>query len=371
MKGSLIILIALGAAAFPSASAAEARPVPPVDEVSQSAIQSAFQILRRDYIRREDLTLDQLNRAALHGLLERLNFGAELVKNDPSTHPPESRVISDSLTPHIACLRPAALVEKEIAPMQEALRKLKEQGVEHLILDLRSPAPPGEFETAAAILEMFVPKGQLLFKLKQLGAGEAQVMLSRHDPVWTGSLVVLVDKETNNLGETIAAVLHQQKRALLVGAATRGATVRYETVPIEAGWRLRFARAEMLLPDDSSVFRKGLKPDLAIDFDPQVKREVFKSATLKPTVFEQARPRFNEAALVASSNPELDDYIRRSGGEVMPYDSPAPHDTVLQRAVDLLISTDHLAASKLDWLKPAFAGPREPVVPKAEPVPAP
>ena len=364
----IIALVALGIGG--SSSGAEAKLPPPVDEVSQAAIQAAFQILRRDYIRREDLTLDQLNRAALHGLLERLNFGAELIKSDPTAPAPESRVINGSLTSRIACLRPVALVEKVIAPMEAALRKFKDQGVEHLILDLRSPAPPGEFETAAAMLELFMPKDQMLFKLKQLGAGDAQIMVSRREPIWTGSLIVLVDNETNNLGETIAAVMHSQKRALLLGSPTRGATVRYETVPIEAGWQLRFARAEMLLPDDSSVFRKGLKPDLSVPFNSTVKHTVFKIAALKPSVFEQARARFNEAALVASRNPELDDYIRRSSGEVMSYDQPAPHDTVLQRAVDLFIANDHFAASVLDWVKTPAAA-RESRTLKARPAPAP
>ncbi|MDB6118942.1 MAG: hypothetical protein JWO08_2723 [Verrucomicrobiaceae bacterium] len=345
------------------ASGAESRPA--VDEVSQAAIQSAFQILRRDYIRREDLTLDQLNRAALHGLLERLSFGAELVKADGSARPPESRVITEALTPRIACLRPSALSDQEVAPMREALLKFKEQGINHLVLDLRSPAAPGDFETAASMLELFLPKGLLLFKLKQLGVGDAQPMLSRRDPAWTGNLVVLVDGETNNLGETVAAVLHQQKRALLVGSATRGATVRYETAPIESGWRLRFARAEVLLPDDSSVFRKGLKPDLAIALDTKIKHELFGGQKLKPTVFEEARPRFNEAALVSGKNPELDDYIRRSTGEVMNYDTPRPHDAVLQRAVDLLLTNDHFASSKLDWHHTASSPPAD--EPKAEP----
>ena len=363
MNRFFIIVAALSTGAL--AFSAESRAVPPVDEVSQAAIQSAFQILRRDYIRREDLTLDQLNRAALHGLLERLSFGAELIKADAAALPPESRVVTESLTPHIACLRPSALSDQEVAPMREALLKFKEQGIEHLVLDLRSPAVPGDFETAAAMLELFLPKGLLLFKLKQLGAGDAQPMLSRRDPAWTGNLVVLIDGETNNLGETVAAVLHQQKRALLVGASTRGGTVRYETVPIESGWKLRFARAEVLLPDDSSVFRKGLKPDLAVTLDAKQKRDLFAMSAMKPTVFEVARPRFNEAALVSGKNPELDDYIRRSVGEVMTYDVPAPHDSVLQRAVDLLLARDHFSTSKLDWQRHDTSTSAD--EPKAEP----
>ena len=353
MNRLLLIFAALGSGTL--APGAESRATPPVDEVSQAAIQSAFQILRRDYIRREDLTLEQLNRAALRGLLERLDFGAELIKNDASAPTVESHVATEVLTPRIACLRPGAFTSEEVAPMRTALGKFKEQGAEHVLLDLRSPAAPGDFETAAAMLELFLPKGLLLFKLRQLGAGEAQPMLSRRDPAWSGSLTVLVDGETNNLGETIAAVLRQQKRAVLVGSPTRGATVRYETVPIEAGWRLRFARAEVLLADDSSVFRRGLKPDLAVNLDAKAKHNLFTAPTMKAGIFEVARPRFNEAALVSNKNPELDDYIRRSGGEVMSYDNPGKHDAVLQRAVDMLMSRDQFERSRLDWQKSGSA----------------
>ena len=346
------------------AAGAESRPTPPVDEVSQAAIQSAFQILRRDYIRRDDLTLDQLNRAALLGLLERLSFGAELIKNDPSATPPESKVEAELLTAGIACLRPHAVSDKEIAPMRSAIEKFKAQGARHLVLDLRSPAAPGEFETAAAMLELFLPKGTLLFKLKQLGAGDAQPMISRLDPAWTGSLVVLVDNEANNLSETIAAVLHQQKRATLIGSHTRGATVRYETAPIEAGWKLRFARAEVLLPDDTSVFPKGLKPDFAVALPGKIKHELFAATDIKSTVFETARARFNEAALVSGQNPELDDYIRRSSGEVMNYDTVHHFDAVLQRAVDSLLATDHFETAKLEWGRNRSLDPQENV--KAE-----
>src|SRR4029079_12769039 len=63
--------------AAPLLLGAEGRPL--LENLPQNAIQSAFQVLRRDYIRREDLTFEELNRAALQGLLERLDFGAEIV----------------------------------------------------------------------------------------------------------------------------------------------------------------------------------------------------------------------------------------------------------------------------------------------------
>jgi hypothetical protein len=332
-------------------------PTSPVDQLSQASIQSAFQVLRKDYIRREDLSLDQLNRASLEGLLSRLDFGAEIVRDNPDAKPTDKPSPAELLTPEIAYVRPVAYTETEMAQMANRLQDLASKGAKHLILDLRSPALPGEFEVAAAMLEFFLPRGTLLFKLKQFNAGDAQLMLSTRDPIWQGTVLALVDGESNNLGETIAAVLQMQKRALLIGAPTRGATVRYESMPLDPGWRLRYAHAEMLLPDDSSVFRQGVTPDFKIDFNTRQKQDIFnrsRHGSIKPFIFEEARARYNEAALVAGKNPELDDYIKRSSGEELSYDKAALHDTVVQRALDLLLTNDHFKAAKLSWkAKPA------------------
>lgn len=333
----LLLLLPLTAAAIP--------PNEVVDVVSQNSIQTALRVLRRDYIRPEDLTFDQLNRSALHGLLERLDFGAEIIKDDAKAAKPEGRVFAEALGQDTSYLRPIAMVESEVAMLETKLREHADKGAKHFILDLRSPAAPGEFETAAAMLELFLPRGTLLFKLKQLGNNDAQLMLSRREPAWNGSLVVLIDNETSNIAETIAAVLKHQRRALLIGSQTRGATVRYESVPLDNGMKLRFARAEVLLADDSSVFRKGITPDFAVNLDEKTKQNIFtlsNSGSMKPFIFEQARPRFNEAALVANRFPELDDYIRRSSGETLIYDQPPARDAVLQRALDLLLAGDFL-----------------------------
>lgn len=334
-----------------STTANAAPPPAPVDQISQASIQAAFRVLQRDYIRREDLTIDQLNRAALQGLLARLSFGAEIVKQTPAPKA-DQRVIAESLTTEIAYIRPATYSTSEVALMEMKLRSLEDKGAKHTILDLRTASAPGEFEVAASLLELFLPRGVLLFKLRQLGSDDAQLLLSRREPIWHGTVVALVDSETNNLGETIATVLRSQKRALILGSPTKGATVRYDSVPLDQGWELRFARAEMLLPDDSSIFRKGLQPDFLINLKPEIKRSIFaqsNNGTIKPFVFEQARGRFNEAALVAGNNPELDDYIKRSNGETLGYDKPAPRDSVVQRAMDLIRTAEHLSRTQLRW----------------------
>lgn len=351
MKRTLLLATAL-CGCSPAFSADKSTTANPVDDLSQAAVQSAFQILRNDYIRRDDLTFDELNRAALQGLLTRLDFGAELIKHNGKEVPPASGLHSELLTPEIAYVRPQAFVEGEVTQLEMALRQFADQGVPWLILDLRSPAPPGSFDIAASMLDFFLPRGELIFKMKQIGQDDAELTLSKTDDIWKAPVVILIDGETGNVGETIAAVLHQRQRALLVGAPTRGGTVRYELVPVDEHWALRFARAEMLLPDDTSLFKKGLKPRYPMDLPVATKQAVFKEsigASIKPHVFDQARLRYNEAALVAGKHPELDAYIRRSAGQAIDGDDMPVRDTVLQRAVDMIQSSGFLGGGQIDW----------------------
>ncbi len=348
-----IIIAAFVCAA--SATAQEKKATPrPVDELSQAAVQSAFQILRSEYIRREDLSFDELNRAALQGLLARLDFGAELIRREGKEVPQASGLHSEMLTTDIAYIRPQAFVEGEVTELEIALRQFNEQHVAWLILDLRSPAAPGAFDVAAAMLDFFLPRGEVIFKMKQMGQENADLTLSRTDALWTASVVVLIDAETGNVAEAMAAVLHQRQRALLIGAPTRGGTVRYETVTIDDHWSLRYAREEMLLADGSSIFKRGLTPQFPMALDSEVKQAIFKEtlgSSIKRHVFDQPRPRYNEAALVARKHPELDAYIRRSAGQAINGDDMPERDTVIQRAVDMIQSSGFLRENKIDWTR--------------------
>lgn len=344
---------------------------PETKDISQAGIQTAFRVLQKEYIRSSDLTFDVLNRAALAGLLQRLDFGAELIPRKLESVPNALKgVRAELLNAQTAYLRPLAMTIQEVAEMEQHLRKFADAKAAHLILDLRTPSPPGDFDDAAALLSLFVPKGEVLFKMKQMGQSTSEAEISVRDPVWTKPLLVLVDDETNNLGETIAAVLRLRKQALLIGSATRGGAVRYETVPVDAEWSLRFARAEVLLADDSSVFKKGLKPDFEVSLSATRKHQAFEAGIdqkVKSTITDFPRARWNEAALVAEKNPELDAYIRRSAGEPLPEDAPRPSDTVLQRAVDLITTRTLLEAAKIDWKRKAQPADNLPVK-KAIPV---
>lgn len=367
MKRVLIITLGLGI------SSARAVDKAVLDQLPQNALQSAFEILRRDYIRRDELTFEELNRAALQGLLERLNFGAEVVPVATAPVQSEPHVHAEFLAPDVGYLRPETMGSGEAPLLERELQKMIEQRARHLILDLRAMQSPGSFEETALMLQSFVPAGEIIFKMKQMGAEDAELFVSKGDVLWKEKVMVLIDQDTNNAGEAFAAVLKRKGLAILVGEKTRGAAVRYSEIALDEKAKLRYASAELLLPDDSPVFKKGVEPTHLIRADRDEKRAVFKAChggSMKGFVNDRMRPRFNERAFVAGTNPEIDDYVRRSKGQPLPGDEGQLRDVVTQRALDLINSADFLAKSKIkasaDVVPPTQ--PDEINVPKATPV---
>jgi hypothetical protein len=98
---------------------------PESKDISQAGIQTAFRILQKEYIRSGDLTFDELNRAALAGLLERLDFGAELIPRKLESVPEAQQgVRSELITPQIAYLRPLAFTERETKEVEQLLAQV-------------------------------------------------------------------------------------------------------------------------------------------------------------------------------------------------------------------------------------------------------
>jgi len=320
-----------------------------IDGLDQGNLQEAFRLLRSDYINRDDLDDLEINRAALQGMLERLDFGAMiLTESSLSERDSPFGFHSETITDSTAYIRFGRFREGEIAELDEALAGFAaDEALSTLLLDLRSPQSQADFAIAAEILSRFRPPNELLFKIRRPGNERATLFISKaKDANWSGDTIILVDRETGNVAEIIAAVLRKETGCLVIGEPTPGLTVEYRDVPIGSDRILRYAIAEVILEDDSSLFRKGITPDLITHTPPAVKRRIFSSSQegtpLAESLFLRHRPRLNEAALVARIDPEIDYYLLRSEGKPTQWDKPVEQDRVLRQAIDLLTTTGHL-----------------------------
>lgn len=314
-----------------------------VDTLDQAALQEAFRLLTSEYIQEKDLDPLEINRAALQGMLERLDFGAMLLteKSRAERESPfafHHAKIGDST----GYVRFGRYTEAEIDKFDAALKEFQaDAGRSHLILDLRSPQAQAEFSIAARLLSRFRPPNELLFKIRRPGNDRPTLFISdagaescRMEPV------LLVDRETGNVGEIIAAVLKRELNCLVIGEQTPGLAVEYRDVPLGDDRILRYAIAEVVLEDDTSIFREGITPDLRSSTALKTKHDVYAAidagTKMEEIVFQKQRPRMNEAALVAGTDPELDYYLLLSQEKPTPWDRPPLQDRTLQQAVDLL-----------------------------------
>jgi hypothetical protein len=306
-----------------------------IDELPDADIRALVGLLREHYLSPEKLDEAALARAQAQGLLHRFSPGISLPVAADANPPTESPFRSEIIDQRIGYLRLGALNDDLAEALDASLKTFTERNLPALILDLRATPAGSNFDLAARICERFCPKGRVLFTVRRPRAQQELILTSKQDPAFSGVIVTIVDADTAGAAEVIAAVLRTQARALVIGAQTRGEAVEYAEVPLPSGRKLRVAVAEVALPENVLVFPGGVVPDVAVEVSPGETERVLKAGLeggVAPLVVENERPRMNEAALVAGTNPEMEAARANRGKRA----ESVLRDAALQRALDAI-----------------------------------
>ena len=111
---------------------------------------------------------------------------------------------------------------KAYAETNYALRDLKAQGAEKLIFDLRGN-PGGLVNEAIKIVNLFVPKGQLVVTTKSKVKKYNRAYITKNDPIDADiPLVVLIDGSSASASEIVSGALQDLDRAVIVGSRSFG-----------------------------------------------------------------------------------------------------------------------------------------------------
>ncbi len=112
--------------------------------------------------------------------------------------------------------------KKAAAETNYALRDLKAQGAERIILDLRGN-PGGLLNEAIKIVNLFVPKGQLIVTTKSKVKKYNKTYYTQNDPIDTEiPLAVLIDGGSASASEIVSGALQDLDRAVIVGSRSFG-----------------------------------------------------------------------------------------------------------------------------------------------------
>ena len=106
------------------------------------------------------------------------------------------------------------------ADMKTELEKLKNQGVEGVVIDLRDNGG-GSLQEVVEMAGLFIPKGPVV-QVKDKG-GAVKVLDDKNtDVTWDGPLAILVNHNSASASEILAAAIQDYKRGVIIGTQSFG-----------------------------------------------------------------------------------------------------------------------------------------------------
>ncbi len=315
-----------------------------VDSLGPADLQAFITLLKGNFTDPDAITDTELNRATVEGLLVRLPRGITLLpgKESVSSAMPGA-FYSELIAGRIGYVRLGTLNHANLQALDKALGGFAGKKVNDLIVDLRASPATNDLSLAAEFAKRFCPKGKPIFTLRKPVGRQDRVFSSDREPAFRGLIMLLADGDTTGAAEAIAAAVRFYNKALVIGQPTAGRAAEYSDFPLPDGKILRVAVAEMISPDGGSLFPEGLKPDLPVEMSLSEKRQIFESSIEKgigPFIYDTGRPHMSEAALLAGTNPELEAAEAAQQRRGRAPEKPAPHDPVLQRALDVVTSLE-------------------------------
>lgn len=149
--------------------------------------------------------------------------------------------------------------------MRESLKELKKQGMNALVLDLRSN-PGGLLPNAVDIGSLFIERkqGPIVRIVDRDGREEVLNPNGRTELVQSMPMVVLIDGGSASASEILAGALKDTQRATLVGTRSFGKGLVQTVHSLEDGGALAITTNKYLTTKGTDINKKGINPDVEV-----------------------------------------------------------------------------------------------------------
>jgi carboxyl-terminal processing protease len=159
------------------------------------------------------------------------------------------------LDPAIGLVQLNPVSETSADELREEIERLRGEGMQRLILDLRRN-PGGLLDQGVAVSDLFLDKGQQIVSTRGRAEGTSRSFADEHDQRWeTMPIVVLVDQFSASAAEIIAGALQDNDRAVVVGTPTFGKGLVQSLFRLGPGRALKLTTARWYTPSGRSIQR--------------------------------------------------------------------------------------------------------------------
>lgn len=199
---------------------------------------------------------------------EPINF--EITRDDIPIYSVDVAYMVDSVTGYIKISQFAQTTYREF---MEAVERLKSQGVEKMILDLRSNGG-GIMEAATLIADQFLEEGQLIVYMEGRSRPRENDYATSRGILKDDKLVVLINESSASASEILAGAIQDNDRGLVIGRRSFGKGLVQEEMRFNDGSAVRLTVARYYTPTGRSIQRpyENGKEDYYHDFSQRIQR---------------------------------------------------------------------------------------------------
>lgn len=176
---------------------------------------------------------------------------------------------------HIGYIRLTEFREGSYKEFHAEVQKLKEQGADSLIVDLRNN-PGGLLNIAIKICEDFLPFGKTIVSTKGRHASQNSLAKSNN---MNGAFIkmpmaILINEGSASASEIFAGAMKDNKRAITIGMKSFGKGSVQSVIPMPDGSGLRLTTAKYFTPSGVSIHGIGITPDVVVEkIDPKEEKD--------------------------------------------------------------------------------------------------
>ncbi len=154
---------------------------------------------------------------------------------------------------------------------QKALKDLKSQGAEALILDLRSN-PGGILEESVKVASNFIEDGKVVTVKSRTKDDEVFNTVSDIGAIDL-PMIVLINQGSASASEIVAGAIADYNRGILLGMKTFGKGTVQTVIPMGDGSALRLTTARYYTPNGTFIHEEGIEPNVEVEFDPESEKD--------------------------------------------------------------------------------------------------
>lgn len=154
---------------------------------------------------------------------------------------------------------------------KEALQSLEDQGMEKLIIDLRSNLG-GVLQTTCNMLEELLPKGLIVYMEDK--EGNRTEYKCKGENEFDKPLAVLVNGNSASASEIFAGAIKDYGIGTIVGTTTYGKGIVQRTIMLDDGTAVKLTIAKYYTPNGNDIHGVGVEPDVEVELDEELKKKV-------------------------------------------------------------------------------------------------